>query len=216
MVRPFHKGFIELTFKLKHEQDQIFVPFLVTTEEISLPLVGYNVIELCVKTGKTSPELAFVFPSLTRDNVNSLLDIIDTSDDSDFCTVRTNKQQCLIKLGRCSQISCRINHGPIASEIPVIFEPEENPDLPNGLVVSESLFSLKPGKTSVLKSQVHNITKHDIVLPKRTVLGRIQSVQSVTSLDLKLKEDVVNSEPIGSVSANGEIDIDEDIPSHVK
>ena len=82
-----YKGFVELTFKLKHEQDPIFVPFLVTTEDISLPLIGYNVIELCVKTGMTSPELACVFPSLTRDNVNSLFDIIDTSDDSDFCTV---------------------------------------------------------------------------------------------------------------------------------
>ena len=211
-----YKGFIELTFQLKHEQDPIFVPFLVTTEDISLPLIGYNVIELCVKTGMTSPELACVFPSLTRDNLNSLFDIIDTIDDSDFCTVRTNKKQCLIKRGRCSQISCRINHGPIASEIPVIFEPEENPDLPNGLVVSESLFSLKPGKTSVVKFQVQNITKHDILLPKRTVLGQIQLVQSVTPLDVKLKEDVVNSETIRSVSAKGEIDIDEDIPSHVK
>ena len=121
-----YKGFVELTFKLKYEQDAIFVPFLVTTEDISLPLVGYNVIELCVKTGMTSPELTCVFPSLTTENIQSLYDIINTNDFSDFCTVRTNKKQCLIKRGRYSQISCRINHGPIASEIPVIFEPEEN------------------------------------------------------------------------------------------
>ena len=88
--------------------------------------------------------------------------------------------------------------------------------MPNGLVVSEPLFSLKPGKTSVVKFQVQNITKHDILLPKRTVLGRIQLVQSVTPLDVKLKEDAVHSETIRSVSAKGEIDIDEDIPSHVK
>ena len=80
----------------------------------------------------------------------------------------------------------------------------------------ESLFSLKLEKTSVVKFQVQNITKHDIVLPKRTVLGHIQLVQSVTPLDVKLKEDVVNSEPIRSVSTKGEIDIDEEIPSHVK
>ena len=166
-----YKGIIELTFQLKREQDAIFVPFLVTTEDISLPLVGYNVIKLCVKSGMTSPELACVFTSLSCDNVNSLFDVIDTHDDSDFCTVRTKKKQCLIKRGRCSQIACRINHGPIASEIPVIFEPDENPDLPNGLVVSEPLFSLKPGKTSAVKFQIQNITRHDIVLPKRTVPG---------------------------------------------
>ena len=94
-----YKCFIELTFKLKHEQEPIFVPFLVTTEDNSLLLVGYNVIELCVRTGMTSPELACVFLSLNRDNVNSLFDIIDTSDDSDFCTVQTNKKQCLITRG---------------------------------------------------------------------------------------------------------------------
>ena len=74
--------------------------------------------------------------------------------------------------------------------------------MPNDLVVLESLFSLTPGKTSVVKFQVQNITKHDIVLPKHTVLGRIQLVQSVTPLDVKLKEDVVNSEPIGDIQSH--------------
>ena len=71
-----YKGFIELAFRLKHKQDLIFFPYLVTTEGMSLPLVGYNVIELCIKTGMTSPELASLFQSLS--------DIIDTSDYSDF------------------------------------------------------------------------------------------------------------------------------------
>ena len=88
--------------------------------------------------------------------------------------------------------------------------------MPNGLVVSESLFSLKPGKVSTVKFQIQNITKHDIVLPKRTVLGRIQLVQSVTPLDVKLKDNTAKSEPILSESAKGDIDVNEDIPSHVK
>ena len=45
----------------------------------------------------------------------------------------------------------------MASEIPIIFEPEENPDLPNGLVVSESLLSLQLGKTSAVKFQVKKL-----------------------------------------------------------
>ena len=106
--------------------------------------------------------------------------------------------------------------GPIDSEIPVIFEPDENPDLPYGLVVSESLFSLKPGKSSVIKFQVKNITKHDIVLPKRTVLGRIQLVQSVTPLEVKSKESVVHREPIRNENVKSEVSLDEDIPNHIK
>ena len=173
-------------------------------------------IALCVISGMTSSELACVFPSLSCNNVNSLFDIIDTHDDSDFCIVRTNKKQCLIKRGRCSQIACRINHGPIASEIQVIFEPDENQDLSNGLVVSESVFLLKPGKSSVVKFQLQNLTRHDIALPKSTVLGRIQLVQSVTPLDVKLKDNTVASKPIRCERAKGDIDVSEDIASHIK
>ena len=155
-------------------------------------------------------------PALSHENVNSLYNIFEANYDTDFCTVRTNKNQYLIKRGQCSPISCRINHGPIDSEIPVIFEPDENPDLPYGLVVSESLFSLKPGKSSVVKFQVKNITKHDIVLPKRMVLGRIQLVQSVTPLEVKLKESVVHREPIRNENVKSEVSLDEDIPNNIK
>ena len=169
-----YKGFVELEFRLKDEQDPILVPFLVTSDDISLPLVGYNVIELCIKSGMTNPELACVFPCVSLNDVNNLRDIIEDNVDTDLCAVRTNTKDCLIKSAQCSQISCRINHGPIDSEIPVLFEPEENEELPYGLVVSESLLSLKPGKSSVVKFEVKNVSKHAIVLPKRTFLGRIQ------------------------------------------
>ena len=33
-----------------------------------------------------------------------------------------------------------------------------------------------------------NITKHDILLPKQTLLGRIELVQSVTPMEEKFKE----------------------------
>ena len=211
-----YTGFVEFTFTLKNRQDPILVPFLVTTNDISMPLVGYNVIELCIKSGLTSPELACVFSSLSRNNVNTLYHIIEANNDADLCTVRTNKKNALIKRGQCSEISCRINHGPIASAIPVILEPEENQELPHGLVVSESLFSLKPGKTSVIKFLVENTTKHDIVLPKRTVLGRIQLVQSVTPVDVKLKEKVASPEPTINANVRSEVGFDKNIPNHVK
>ena len=118
--------------------------------------------------------------------------IIKDNVDTGLCAVHTNKKDCLINSGQCSQISCRINHGPINSEISVLFEPEENEELPCGLVVSESLLSLKPGKSSVVKFEVKNMSKHNIILPKQTFLGRIQLVQSVTPLDVKLKHDVAN------------------------
>ena len=83
-------GFVELEFRLKDEQDPILVPFLVTSDDISLPLVGYNAIELCIKSGMTNPELACVFPRATLNDVNNLRDIIEDNVDTDLCAVRTN------------------------------------------------------------------------------------------------------------------------------
>ena len=181
-----------------------------------MPLVGYNVIELCIKSGLTSPELACDYSSSSRNNVNTLYLIIEANNDADLCTGLSNMKNALIKRGKCSEISCRINRGPIASAIPVIVEPEENPELPHGLVVSESLFSLKPGKASVIKFLVKNTTKHDIVLPKRTVLGRIQLVQSVTPVDVKLKEKVASPEPTINANVSSEVGFGKNIPNHVK
>ena len=211
-----YKGFVELEFRLKDEQDPILVPFLVTSDDISLPLVGYNVIELCIKSGMTNPELACVFPCASLNDVNNLRDIIEDNVDTDLCAVRTNKKECLIKSGQCSQISCRVNHGPIDSEIPVLFKPEENEELPYGLVVSESLLSLKPGKSSVVKFEVKNVSKHAIVLPKRKFLGRIQLVQSVTPLDVKLKQDVSYPEVDRNDRVKNETVSKEDVPDYIK
>ena len=122
----------------------------------------------------------------------------------------------MIKSGQCSQISCRVNHGPIDSEILVLFEPEENEELPYGLVVSESLLSLKPGKSSVVKFEVKNVSKHAIVLPKRTFLGRIQLVQSVTPLDVKLKQDVSYPEVDRNDRVKNETVSNEDVPDYIK
>ena len=53
-------------------------------------------------------------------------------------------------------------------------------------------------------------------MPKRTVLGRIQLAQSVTPLEVKLKENVVHREPIRNENVKSEVSQDEDIPNHIK
>ena len=90
--------FFEFTFTSRNRRDPILVPFLVTTDDISMPLVGYNVIKLCMKSRLTSPELACVFSSLSRNSVNTLYNIVEATNDADLCTVRTNKTNALIQL----------------------------------------------------------------------------------------------------------------------
>ena len=89
--------------------------------------------------------------------------------------------------GETMNISCWVNHGPIACRTPVIFEPDELHSWPSGLVNPEKLLAVKQGKSSQIEIEVTNTTKHDILLPNQTVLGRIELVQSVTSVEVKFK-----------------------------
>ena len=56
------------------------------------------------------------------------------------------------------------------------------------ILTSNSRKAVKQGKSSQIEIEVTNATKHDILLPNRTVLGRIELVQSVTPVEVKFKE----------------------------
>ena len=99
----------------------------------------------------------------------------------------------LFERGTSVAISCRVNHGPIDKRTPILFEPDELALWPSGLIVQETLLSLKPGKSSRIKTEVINTTNHNIILPNRISLGRLQLVQSVIPAVVKLKEKVESS-----------------------
>ena len=71
--------------------------------------------------------------------------------------------------------------------------------------MQETLLPLKPGKSSRIKIKVINTTNHNIILPDRTPHGRLQLVQSVTQVEVKLRKRLkahLVQAPVGS-SATG-------------
>ena len=81
-----------------------------------------------------------------------------------------------------SQIKCKTNIGVVDSLLPVMFEPDSDISLPEELQMSESLLYIKPGVCSSLKIPIQNPTDHDIVLSRRTLIGRLKSVSAVVPL----------------------------------
>ena len=79
-----------------------------------------------------------------------------------------------------SQIKCKTNIGVVDSRLPVMFEPDSDISLLEELQMSESLLYVKPGACSSLKIPIQNPT--DIVLPRRTLIGRLKSVSAVVPL----------------------------------
>ena len=215
-----YKGWAEIEVKLTSTQEPIIVPFLVTSETIDVPLVGFNVIEefMNSKSEMTDTELACVFPCVSSANISVLVDLIKTNSETDLCVVKTNKKDQVVKPGQGLKVPCRLNHGPLEVETPVIFEPDESSELPNGLVAQEALLTIKPGKSSKVNIEIVNVSKHDIVIPKRSVIGRIELLQSVTPLDVKLNESPEKSKDTDRVTqSTDKLDKDlTDVPDFIR
>ena len=70
----------------------------------------------------------------------------------------------------------------------VLFEPAQDSAWPDELELSEQLLSLPRGLPRKVNIEVHNPTRHDIVLGCRTPLGSLHLVQSATPLEVQNKD----------------------------
>lgn len=112
--------------------------------------------------------------------------------DGDLCNVRTIKGDMVIL--QTVSVPCRANTGSVERKMPVLFEPDME-QLPSGLQISDTLLSISRGTSSRINTSVSNTTCHDIILNKRTVLGRLQLVKSVTLLEVKYRDQEIFKQP---------------------
>ena len=204
---PYH-GWAEINFQVTPHSPVLTVPFLVRQETNDPPLIGYNTIEKSIHLNPTTanPEtLCETFPGVERETLDTLIGFIKTDcHETEVCSVKTNKRDYVVPKKTSMIVSCRVNHGPIDKRTPVLFKPDELAPWPSGLIIQETLVALKPEKSNIIKVEVINSTEHDITLLNRTPIGRLELVQSVTPVEVKLKEKVDTT--TNSVSATVESD----------
>ena len=189
-------GWVEIGVRLTNENEaEIRVPFLVTEEDIEQPIIGFNVIELMVKNTEGEVDgdklLGRMMKSFHRSrdsDIQALIGIIRANDSGDLCLVKSTKKSRIVPAGQTVRLPCRANTGPVHRKTPVIFEPDELAAWPSGLEVHESLTTVKEGDATILSINVTNNTSHDIALPGRVVLGRLQLVRSVTPAEVRFKD----------------------------
>ena len=103
----------------------------------------------------------------------------------------------------------------------MLFEPEETMPWPSSPELGETLLTVKKGKTNFAEVVVNNPTNHDVIIKRRTVLGRLQMVRSVTAIPVKMKEqggeEVSQLILVDVPSVSDETQLTEtDIPDHIK
>ena len=169
--------------------EELLVPFLVTSEKLDCPILGYNVIEELVNQDQNpSPTIYKSFPETDKTKLDALVNFIQGSSSDAICKVRTGRKDVIIPKDSTVVVSCRAQTGPVIKHRPVLFEPNELVQLPEGLDVNETLLNIKPGKASKVQVVAYNGTDHDVVLKSCTSLGVLQAVKSVTPADVRLSE----------------------------
>ena len=85
-------------------------------------------------------------------------------------------------------LPCHVSCGALERRTPVLFESIPDSTWPADLEVSEQLLALPRGVPNRVNIAVHNPTKHDVVLGRRTTLGGLQLIKSVTPFEVVRKD----------------------------
>ena len=105
------------------DQEELLVPFLVTSEKLDCPILGYNVIEELVSQEKNpTPTIYKSFPETDKRKSDALVNLIQGSSSDAICKVRTGRKDVIIPKDSAVVVSCRATTGPVNRQTPVLFE----------------------------------------------------------------------------------------------
>ncbi len=198
-------GWVKLPFQLENSNTTLLVPFLVTKERLDTPIIGYNVIAELSKQNGFSALNSQLFPGMANVDINQVTGILQKSSEEDLCTIKTSKKDHILQPGKSKSLSLQTRIGPIQKVTPVLFQPDETKQIPAGLSVTDTLLSLKPGRSPTVSITVFNTHSNSITLPGRTVLGKLNLVKSVTPVDIENKSGfaIHNGQNKDHVACNG-------------
>jgi len=201
-----YDGWIEVEFQFAGEDgssEPWTVPILIGSQDNQEHLIiGFNVIEEVIKRNSNS-NASDVLPQMVNDSLPSLkgreakmlVNLIQSLDsEPDTALLRVGKQDIHIAAGGTVKVKCHVYFGPLDEDLPVVFEPKEEGACSGGLEVEGCLNRTKPGSSSHIYVPVFNNTEKEMTLRKRTELGTIQLVQSVTPLPVETEESLEEGE----------------------
>ena len=173
------------------------MPLLVARGDLEYRITGYNVIEEVITSPDQMAEdsaeslgeiLSSAFSEVKQESVTALVDLVQRTGVERLCVLRSGKNNLTDPRGQTVAVACRVDCGPLEERTPVLFEPAQNSAWPDELELSEQLLSFLRGLPRKVNIEVHNPTRHDIILGHCTPLGSLQPVQSVTLLEVQRKD----------------------------
>ena len=201
-----YKGYINLKFEIG--SSELVVPFLVTSERIVQPILGFNLISALAKSGKGFSDFQESFDGISEDNVIALVNFLRAYEPRRLAKVFTYKQGALIRAKSSISIPCKVDCA-VTRRTPVLFEPSLDTSLDEDLQVHESLVTLKAGPNPRIFVTVTNSSSSDIKLSGKTWLGDLNMVNSVTPAEVEFQS---NGELGKSEKNDGTSDVNNTLP----
>ena len=118
-------------------QEELLVPFLVTSEKLDCPILGYNVIEELVSHEQNPKPTGY--KSFPGTKLDALVNFIQCLSSDAICKMTTEMKDVIIPKDSTIAVSFLANTGPVNKETPVLFEPNKLAQLPDGLEHNETL-----------------------------------------------------------------------------
>ena len=187
------------------------VPFLVTEAELSGPIVGYNVIEHFVKTGKPEDvvsQLATSICDVEAGKVKIMVNLINKSiEDDDYLGDLRAVKPCVIPPKSSARIRCRVKGDVKGVDMMFICSEPCVSDWDDDLIVSESLGELKRGRTPHVNIELRNSSCKEIYIRKNMLVGEICAVNAVLPLKLFNSDPFETSENIEVLNVEATADV---------
>ena len=209
------KGVVILNFGVEQNENIFEIPFLITSEDISNPIIGYNTIEHLIANFKDKMNLPLsltkVVGSLTIDTAINMVELVEKGREiNELYTEARLDKNFVISPGCIEKVQCRIKDMKMNNPINkvVIFSPNEQFVNENELITFESTEILKNGKKCI-KIMVYNPTTHNIFVKKGTLMGQVSDVAAAFTLPVFPEKEITLNE-IG-VECDDEILIKHDL-----
>lgn len=168
---------------------EIEVPFLVTSDKLSNPILGFNAIKIISLSHHDGNSLKQMFQSAFETtemtSINSLVNVITCAEEeNDVLPVKVKGKDVIIPAGKVVQVHGKTSVGLLKEKTPMLFQQGEV-YVPEGITANESIVTLKTGLHNYFTVPISNDSKHDIILRRNQIIGNLEYINSIVPLEVK-------------------------------
>ena len=174
-IRHFSKyTVVNLCNGEEEDKCHLNIPFLITIDQISNPILGFNGIKHIAQTTDDKLLLKLFQTSFDKTDVNGIQAFVSLlqTPDSVRATVKVKVKNTVVPAGCIVDVPCKANIGNLPQTQPMIFQQEET-ELAGRLDCKDSIIMMKKVVNSYFKVPVVNSFDQDIILEKSMIIGRI-------------------------------------------